>query len=59
DGVNESDTNKTHNPTPTEPKKPKTGDDSNIMLYVLMLLTSGGVFGAIEFIRMRRRLREN
>ena len=56
DGVNESNTNKTHNPTPD---KPETGDNSNIMLYTLMLLTSGGVFGAIEFIRMRRRLREN
>ncbi|OUC51036.1 hypothetical protein B7939_08315 [Eggerthia catenaformis] len=64
DGVNESDTNKTHNPTPKTPEKPtpdkpETGDNSNIMLYTLMLLTSGGVFGAIEFIRMRRRLREN
>ncbi|MGP1369705.1 MAG: hypothetical protein ACTTKU_00785, partial [Eggerthia catenaformis] len=64
DGVNESETNKTHNPTPKTPEKPtpdkpETGDNSNIMLYTLMLLTSGGVFGAIEFIRMRRRLREN
>ncbi|EMD16326.1 hypothetical protein HMPREF9943_01252, partial [Eggerthia catenaformis OT 569 = DSM 20559] len=46
-------------PEKPTPDKPETGDNSNIMLYTLMLLTSGGVFGAIEFIRMRRRLREN
>ena len=45
DGVNESDTNKTHNPTPPitpSISRPKTGDNSCLPLYGMLALTSAG-----------------
>ena len=66
DGVNEYDTNKTHNPTPKvpdQPKKPenptphnsgrpslqrpKTGDNGNLPLMILLLLVSSGALAGI------------
>ena len=59
DGVNESDTNKTHNPTPHKPnepenptphnpgkpglQKPKTSDSGNLPLMMFLLISSSGV----------------
>jgi len=52
DGENEFTTNEVTNPTPVKPKKPKTGDDTNMMMLFMLLL---GSFGAAVPVARRRR----
>ncbi len=40
DGVNESDTNETHNPTPQKPNTPKTSDSHHVKKYLGMMVIS-------------------
>ena len=64
DGVNDSDTNTVKNPTPKVPKKPNnpdnphgpsTGDNSNIMFMLMLLLASGGALGSAAYMRRKRQ----
>ena len=64
DGINDSDTNTVKNPTPKVPKKPNnpdnphgpsTGDNSNIMLMLMLLLASGGALGSAAYMRRKRQ----
>ena len=58
DGFNDSDTNVVKNPTPkkTVPgtRKPKTGDDNNIIPFTILLLASLGGLGGTVTIRRKR-----
>ena len=58
DGFNDSDTNVVKNPTPkkTVPgtRKPKTGDDNNIIPFAILLLASLGGLGGTVTIRRKR-----
>ena len=59
DGFNDSDTNIVKNPTPKKPvpavRRPKTGDDNNVLPFILLLLTALGGLGVTVTIRRKRQ----